>query len=181
MKKTLFIFFFIIIFFNLNFLSKFNMYDSISSATGGGSTTTVTSVDKSKESSKKNRISFAKKIILTEEAKQKNELLKLQIDGCFNIIKSLKQDLEKSRTDIDVISIYAIIEDNNSITSKFNEKELKQIKYQINKINASLFSINNFLEQYDQEKTDNTSLKNLKKVLEVLSAEYRAIQWILYI
>jgi cell division septum initiation protein DivIVA len=118
---------------------------------------------------------------LNEDQKNKNEGLKTQIDDCLDAVKSIKRAINNNQKEFDLLQIRTIIENNNLLISKFNKDESNQIDYILNKTNLNIKKINEILVKYDKEKIDVASLNNLKKNIDALSSQYRAIQWILYL
>jgi hypothetical protein len=178
MIKKIFTALILLLFLNIIFINKYKFYspDAISCATSSSSS----SSDKSKTSQKKHK-SYALKVILNDKEKSKNQILKEQIDNCFIIINSLKKITINNEEELDIIQIYLLLEEYNSLIPTFTQKESKSTKKQLTAIKKIIPRINNFLEEYNNGTIDSNSLKTLEKDIKNLSVQYRAIQWILYI
>ena len=179
MKIKIAVLVFIMVVFNVIFLFKYSNFDAISGATSSSSSSGG-SADKTQAEQKKHK-SYALKVILNAEQKQKNEKLAVQIDNCFKAREEIEKVIKSKELALDVMSLYLIVEENDALLGQLTAKELGQASGQIQKIKEVLPAINAFLEQYDSGEVAAGGMRKILRDMEILTDQYRAMQWILYI
>lgn len=177
MKFKIAILVLILISLNFMFMFRYDGLDAISAATGSSS---GSSTDKSQTNQKKHP-SYALKTILTNEEKRKNEKVTAQLDNFSNAIEMLDKAIKNKDADIDIMALYLIVEENESLISAFTESESRRVTDQLKVIGAVMPRINDFLELYDKGETSAGSLGYILRDIETISTKYREIQWILYL
>jgi hypothetical protein len=164
--------------------SRYTVYDAISGATSSASSnssssSTSSNVDKSGTSMKKNK-SNALKLTLDDGQEIKDEKLKSQIDRCFDAIKTINLAI-KNKTGLDDTIVNMLIQENEQIKSGFTGKESVWIEHEIDRIDSITGKMEKFQEQDHAGKADRTLLENLRRDIDNLSSQYRAIRWKLYL
>ncbi len=177
MKLKIGILVFLMLSLNFMFMTRDDGLDAISAATSSSS---GSSADKSQTNQRKH-LSYALKTILTNEAKRNNEKITAQLDNISSAMETLNKAIKNKDSEIDVMALYLIIEENGSLVAALTESESRQVTDQLKAIGDVIPRMNDFLERYDKGESTAASLINVVMDIETLSDQYRIIQWMLYI